>query len=108
MFSRPLSFSTSSSCFRKAKIANGSIIRTYATKKHPNHVKIVEVGPRDGLQNEKSVVPAEVKIDLINRLNDAGMTTIEAGSFVSPKWVPQVGFKGFVSFITLTSPSLAE
>ncbi|GJE98715.1 hydroxymethylglutaryl-CoA lyase [Phanerochaete sordida] len=53
-------------------------------------VKIVEVGPRDGLQNEKSVIPPEVKIELINRLNRAGLTTIEAGSFVSPKWVPQM------------------
>ncbi|KAI0694122.1 aldolase [Cytidiella melzeri] len=64
--------------------------RAYATAKDPNHVTIVEVGPRDGLQNEKSVIPPAVKIDLINRLNNAGMTTIEAGSFVSPKWVPQM------------------
>ncbi|HEX6565038.1 MAG TPA: hydroxymethylglutaryl-CoA lyase [Chthoniobacterales bacterium] len=53
-------------------------------------VKIVEVGPRDGLQNEKSVVSTEVKIDLINRLSAAGFTNIEATSFVSPKWVPQM------------------
>jgi hydroxymethylglutaryl-CoA lyase len=56
----------------------------------PNKVKIVEVGPRDGLQNEKQVVPTEVKIELINRLADAGMRVIEATSFVSPKWVPQM------------------
>ena len=70
--------------------------RTYATAttttKGRNHVTIVEVGPRDGLQNEKSVIPPELKVELINRLNDAGMRTIEAGSFVSPKWVPQVRF----------------
>lgn len=56
----------------------------------PNYVKIVEVGPRDGLQNEKSMVPAEVKVALIDRLTDAGFTNIEAASFVSPKWVPQM------------------
>ena len=53
-------------------------------------VKIVEVGPRDGLQNEKSVVSTEVKIELINRLSAAGLANIEATSFVSPKWVPQL------------------
>ena len=57
----------------------------------PTHVKIVEVGPRDGLQNEKQVVPTETKIELINRLADAGVRVIEATSFVSPKWVPQMG-----------------
>ena len=57
----------------------------------PTHVKIVEVGPRDGLQNEKQVVPTETKIELINRLSDAGVRVIEATSFVSPKWVPQMG-----------------
>ena len=56
----------------------------------PAEVKIVEVGPRDGLQNEKSVIPAAIKIELIERLAAAGLTTIEAGSFVSPKWVPQM------------------
>ena len=53
-------------------------------------VKIVEVGPRDGLQNEKSPVLTEVKVDLINRLSAAGFANIEATSFVSPKWVPQL------------------
>jgi hydroxymethylglutaryl-CoA lyase len=62
----------------------------------PDHVKIVEVGPRDGLQNETSVVPAGVKIELIERLADAGLTAIEAGSFVSPKWVPQMADTGEV------------
>jgi len=56
----------------------------------PNHVKIVEVGPRDGLQNEKETIPAEVKIELVNRLTQAGFANIEAASFVSPKWVPQM------------------
>ncbi len=56
----------------------------------PKRVRMVEVGPRDGLQNEARVVPAEVRIELIRRLADAGLDTIEAGSFVSPKWVPQM------------------
>lgn len=53
-------------------------------------VKVVEVGPRDGLQNEKNIVPTEVKIEFINRLTSSGLRTIEATSFVSPKWVPQM------------------
>ena len=53
-------------------------------------VKIVEVGPRDGLQNEKQIVPTETKIELIERLADAGLRVIETTSFVSPKWVPQM------------------
>jgi hydroxymethylglutaryl-CoA lyase len=57
----------------------------------PGKVKIVEVGPRDGLQNEKQLVPTETKIELIERLADAGLRVIEATSFVSPKWVPQMG-----------------
>ena len=56
----------------------------------PAQVKIVEVGPRDGLQNEKQVVPTATKIELIDRLADAGLRVIEATSFVSPKWVPQM------------------
>jgi hydroxymethylglutaryl-CoA lyase len=56
----------------------------------PGKVKIVEVGPRDGLQNEKETIPAEVKIALVDRLTDAGFANIEAASFVSPKWVPQM------------------
>jgi len=56
----------------------------------PTHVKIVEVGPRDGLQNEKQPVSAEDKIALIEQLANAGVSYIESGSFVSPKWVPQM------------------
>ncbi len=56
----------------------------------PSRVKLVEVGPRDGLQNEKQPVPAAVKIELVHRLQDAGLTEIEVTSFVSPKWVPQM------------------
>lgn len=60
------------------------------TSKLPEYVKVVEVGPRDGLQNEKEAIPAEVKIELVNRLSSAGFANIEAASFVSPKWVPQM------------------
>src|SRR6185437_2917500 len=56
----------------------------------PKDVRMVEVGPRDGLQNEARTVPASIKIALIERLAEAGLRTIEAGSFVSPKWVPQM------------------
>ena len=54
------------------------------------NISIVEVGPRDGLQNEKTILPTQVKIEFIQRLLDAGLHTIEATSFVSPKWVPQM------------------
>jgi hydroxymethylglutaryl-CoA lyase len=57
---------------------------------HDNRVRLVEVGPRDGLQNEKKVISLETKIELIERLARTGVTNLEAGSFVSPKWVPQV------------------
>ncbi|WP_376960351.1 hydroxymethylglutaryl-CoA lyase [Azospirillum sp. A26] len=57
----------------------------------PKFVRMVEVGPRDGLQNEKSMVPTAVKVELVNRLSDAGLGVVEAASFVSPKWVPQMG-----------------
>ena len=56
----------------------------------PANVKIVEVSPRDGLQNEKQFVPTEVKVELVNRLADAGFQNVEATSFVSPKWTPQM------------------
>ena len=58
--------------------------------KLPSRVVLVDVGPRDGLQNEKQTVPAEVKIALVHRLQDAGLKEIEVTSFVSPKWVPQM------------------
>ena len=62
----------------------------------PKAVKIVEVGPRDGLQNEAGSVPAEVKVELIERLATAGLRVVESGSFVSPKWVPQMAASGEV------------
>ncbi len=64
--------------------------------KYPDRVKMVEVGPRDGLQNEKQTVPTEIKVELIDRLAAAGLPVVEAGSFVSPKWVPQMADTGGV------------
>jgi len=57
----------------------------------PAHVRIVEVGPRDGLQNEKAIIPTDVKVDFIDRLSETGLQTVEATSFVSPDFVPQMG-----------------
>ena len=56
----------------------------------PTHVRIVEVGPRDGLQNEKQLVSTDTKLELIGRLGQAGLQAIEATAFVSPRWVPQM------------------
>ena len=58
--------------------------------KYPKRVKIVDVGPRDGLQNEPAEISTETKIELVERLADAGLRFIEAGAFVSPKWVPKM------------------
>lgn len=56
----------------------------------PAKVKLVEVGPRDGLQNEKDHIPASIRVELIDRLSEAGLKVIEVGSFVSSEWVPQM------------------
>lgn len=56
----------------------------------PEYVKIVEVGPRDGLQNEKVIVPTDIKIEFINQLSQTGLSVIEVTSFVSSRWVPQM------------------
>jgi len=56
----------------------------------PSHVKLVEVSPRDGLQNEHELVSTDLKVELINRLSETGLPVIEAGSFVSSKWIPQL------------------
>ena len=62
-----------------------------STTRLAREVRIVEVGPRDGLQNEKNTITLSTKIGLIKRLAETGVKDIEAGSFVAPKWVPQVG-----------------
>lgn len=81
-------------CLRSARLAarHPCRPRTFASAaaSRADHVRIVEVGPRDGLQNEKKTIPLATKIELVERLARTGLTTIEAGSFVSPKWVPQV------------------
>ena len=61
-----------------------------AAAQHAERVRIVEVGPRDGLQNEQQTVSTETKLELIRRLIAAGLRDVEAASFVSPKWVPQM------------------
>ncbi|XP_026882890.2 hydroxymethylglutaryl-CoA lyase, mitochondrial isoform X1 [Electrophorus electricus] len=80
---RGVALSSSTAAVAKAVSLSG-------LKPLPEKVKIVEVGPRDGLQNEKTIVPADVKIRLIDMLSEAGLPVIEATSFVSPKWVPQM------------------
>lgn len=60
-------------------------------KRNLSSVRIVEVGPRDGLQNEAKILPTATKIEFINRLSKTGLKTIEATSFVSAKWIPQMG-----------------
>ena len=67
-----------------------ALMRIFQSRFVSDNVKIVEVGPRDGLQNEKELVPTEVKIELINKLSECRLPVIEATSFVSPKWVPQM------------------
>ncbi|XP_037541406.1 3-hydroxy-3-methylglutaryl-CoA lyase, cytoplasmic [Nematolebias whitei] len=64
--------------------------KIFTEQEYPKFVKIVEVGPRDGLQNEKEIVPTRVKVELIDRLSATGLSVIEATSFVSSKWVPQM------------------
>nr|WP_042195658.1 hydroxymethylglutaryl-CoA lyase [Kibdelosporangium sp. MJ126-NF4]CEL22142.1 Hydroxymethylglutaryl-CoA lyase [Kibdelosporangium sp. MJ126-NF4]CTQ92923.1 Hydroxymethylglutaryl-CoA lyase (EC 4.1.3.4) [Kibdelosporangium sp. MJ126-NF4] len=71
-------------------VAQGLPDRVASRADLPAEIIIWEVGPRDGLQNEKSVVDVDVKLEFISRLADAGLTTIEATSFVHPKWVPQL------------------
>ncbi|KAJ5994241.1 hypothetical protein N7451_009965 [Penicillium sp. IBT 35674x] len=73
-----------------------------------DHVRIVEVGPRDGLQNEKQSISMETKLDMIQRLAKTGVTTIEAGSFVPAKWVPQMASTSEICQKLLVSPPSAQ
>ncbi|PVH86665.1 hydroxymethylglutaryl-CoA lyase [Cadophora sp. DSE1049] len=75
----------------------------HATNRN-NFVKVVEVGPRDGLQNEKKTIPLTTKIELIERLAKTGLTDIEAGSFVAPKWVPQMADSNEILEYLLKTP----
>nr|XP_020011074.1 hydroxymethylglutaryl-CoA lyase, mitochondrial [Castor canadensis] len=96
---------------RLVGLASLRAVSTSSMGTFPKQVKIVEVGPRDGLQNEKSVVPTPVKIRLIDMLSEAGLPVIEATSFVSPKWVPQMAdhtevLKGIQKFPGINYPVL--
>lgn len=71
-------------------------------------VKLVEVGPRDGLQNEKILVPASVKIELIERLANNGLPVVETTSFVSPKWVPQVSHSPIFNLDQILTPQVID
>jgi hydroxymethylglutaryl-CoA lyase len=64
----------------------------------PKFVKIVDVGPRDGLQNEKKIVSTEQKVQFINMLSETGLQVIEAGAFVSSPWIPQVKIRKILFF----------
>lgn len=68
-----------------------NLVSAFRGKKLPKSVKIVEMGPRDGLQSEKTLVKSDIKVEFINRLSKCGFQGIEVTSFVSPKWVPQMG-----------------
>ncbi|XP_004678665.1 PREDICTED: hydroxymethylglutaryl-CoA lyase, mitochondrial [Condylura cristata] len=96
---------------RLVGLASLRAVSTSSLGTFPSRVKIVEVGPRDGLQNEKTVVPTPVKIRLIDMLSEAGLPVIEATSFVSPKWVPQMAdhaevLKGIQKFPGISYPVL--
>ncbi|KAF2686957.1 aldolase [Lentithecium fluviatile CBS 122367] len=94
-------------CLRTARLAaRHPCRRTFATAQsnRPDFVRIVEVGPRDGLQNEKQSIPVATKVELVNRLARTGLRTIEAGSFVSPKWVPQMANSSEILEHVLASP----
>ncbi|KAI5920354.1 hydroxymethylglutaryl-CoA lyase [Camillea tinctor] len=91
--SSPSSTFVSASTLRRRRYfatATDSSNPSTAQSRSDNHVKLVEVGPRDGLQNEKKSIPLTTRIELIERLAKTGLSFIEAGSFVSPKWVPQM------------------
>ncbi|KAM5247202.1 hydroxymethylglutaryl-CoA lyase, mitochondrial isoform 3-T3 [Ctenodactylus gundi] len=96
---------------RLVGVATLRAVSTSSMGTFPKRVKVVEVGPRDGLQNEKSIVPTPVKIKLIDMLSEAGLPVIEATSFVSPKWVPQMAdhaevLKGIQKFPGINYPVL--
>ncbi|XP_068824118.1 hydroxymethylglutaryl-CoA lyase, mitochondrial isoform X2 [Capricornis sumatraensis] len=96
---------------RLVGLATLRAVSTSSVGTFPKRVKIVEVGPRDGLQNEKNIVPTPVKIKLIDMLSEAGLPVIEATSFVSPKWVPQMAdhaevLKGIQKFPGVNYPVL--
>ncbi|KAI1781230.1 hydroxymethylglutaryl-CoA lyase [Hypoxylon cercidicola] len=84
-------------------IRNPTAAQQQQQQRSDNRVRIVEVGPRDGLQNEKKSIPLATKIELVERLAKTGVSFIEAGSFVSPKWVPQMDNSGDILEHILTN-----
>ena len=93
------------SLFRRGRVQR----RPLSTRAQPASVRIVEVGPRDGLQNEKQNVPTAVKVEFISRLASAGLSHVEATSFVSPKWVPQMAdHKEVMAALAERAQELAE
>ncbi|EME48853.1 hypothetical protein DOTSEDRAFT_67796 [Dothistroma septosporum NZE10] len=89
-------------------IASRSFSSSSTRRATTDRVRIVEVGPRDGLQNEKTSIPPETKIELVRRLAGTGIETIEAGSFVHPKWVPQMAASDKVLSSILANPPKSE
>jgi len=91
-------------------LASYNITRTASSSLHskslPSSVRVVEVGPRDGLQNEKSHVPTETKVAMIHKLIDSGIKHIEVTSFVSPKWVPQMSDNSLVCSLLERQPGV--
>ncbi|XP_043468277.1 hydroxymethylglutaryl-CoA lyase, mitochondrial [Leptopilina heterotoma] len=92
-------------------IARQIFLKRINKKYYSDFVKIVEVGPRDGLQNEKKIIPTSIKVDFINKLSETGLQVVEVTSFVSPKWVPQMAdnvevFKGIKKFEGINYPVL--
>ncbi|XP_005656108.2 hydroxymethylglutaryl-CoA lyase, mitochondrial isoform X3 [Sus scrofa] len=93
------------------KMATVRKVSTSSVGTFPKRVKIVEVGPRDGLQNEKNIIPTPTKIKLVDMLSETGLPVIEVTSFVSPKWVPQMAdhtevLKGIQKFPGVNYPVL--
>uniref|UniRef100_A0A8C3X154 hydroxymethylglutaryl-CoA lyase n=1 Tax=Catagonus wagneri TaxID=51154 RepID=A0A8C3X154_9CETA len=96
---------------RLVGLASLRAVSTSSVGTFPKRVKIVEVGPRDGLQNEKNIIPTPTKIKLIDMLSETGLPVIEVTSFVSPKWVPQMAdhaevLKGIQKFPGINYPVL--
>jgi len=96
LFFNPLGLNSMSLSRAHPRILTSRWSRVYrrgfagTARRSAEEVRIVEVGPRDGLQNEKNTIPLSTKIELIRRLAGTGIRTMEAGSFVAPNWVPQV------------------
>ncbi|KAB2570681.1 3-hydroxy-3-isohexenylglutaryl-CoA/hydroxy-methylglutaryl-CoA lyase [Lasiodiplodia hormozganensis] len=104
-----MSFIARRTCRRLARPTFPTFTRRCLSAPTSDHVRLVEVGPRDGLQNEKTSIPVNTKIDFVNRLATTGLKVIEAGSFVSPKWTPQMANSSeILEHILKTPPKSTE